>query len=70
MCDKLYGFAFRNKINESKNPYITEQKSRMWNTKKYEEYERWMRIKGEGIPIQKIVTQDEFEAVEKIKKYL
>ena len=42
----------------------------MWNNKKYEEYEKWMRTKGEGIPIEKVITQDEHEAIEKIKKYL
>jgi hypothetical protein len=70
LSDKLYYFVFRNKIKENQNPYIAEQKARMWNTRMYEEYEKWMRKKGEGIPIEKIVTQDEYEAIEKIKKYL
>jgi hypothetical protein len=70
LCDKLYCFVFRNKIKESQNPYIAEQKARMWNNKKYEEYEKWMRKKGEGIPIEKVITQDEYEAIKKIKKYL
>lgn len=68
--DKLYYFVFKNKIKENENPYIAEQKARMWNNKKYEEYEKWMRKKGEGIPIEKVITQDEHEAIEKIKKYL
>lgn len=70
LCNKLYIFAFKNKIKESKNPYIVEQKARMWNDRMYEEYEKWMRKKGDGIPIEKIVTRDEHEAIEKIKKYL
>lgn len=70
LCDKLYSLVFRKRIKENKNPYIVEQKARMWNNKKYEEYEKWMRTKGEGIPIEKVITQDEHEAAEKIKKYL
>jgi hypothetical protein len=68
--DLLYAIVFRKKIMERRNPYIREQKARMWNDKKYQEYEKWMRTKGEGIPIEKVITKDEREAIEKIKKYL
>lgn len=70
MCNKLHNYFNRNKIKEDFNPYIVEQKARMWNNQKYEEYEKWMRTKGDGIPIEKVIAKDEFDAIEKIKKYL
>lgn len=70
LVGKLNSFIFRNRIKEERNPYIREQKARMWNNQKYEEYEKWMRTKGDGIPLEKVITKEEHEAIEKIKKYL
>jgi hypothetical protein len=70
LCNILNNYFNRNKIKENANPYIIEQKARMWNDQQYEDYLKWMRTKGEGMTIEKIMTKDEFEANEKIKKYL
>lgn len=70
LCNKLNNYFNRNKIKENSNPYIIEQKARMWNDQQYEDYLKWMRTKGEGMIIEKVLTQDEFEAEQKIKKYL
>lgn len=70
MCNKLHNYIFRNKIKEDANPYIAEQKARMWNNRKYDEYEKWMRTKGDGLPIEKVISQEEKEIIEKIKKHL
>lgn len=70
LCNMLNNFINRNKIKENSNPYIAEQKARMWNDQQYEDYLKWMRTKGEGMVIEKVLTKDEFEADEKIKKYL
>jgi hypothetical protein len=70
LIDKLHNYIFRNKIKENQNPYIAEQKARMQNDQNFEEYEKWMRTKGDGIPLEKVITKDEHDAIEKIKKYL
>jgi len=70
LIDKLYRFAFRKKIREKENPYIIEQKARMKNDRYFEEYQIWMRKYGDGFPLEKVVTSDEKQANEKIKKYL
>ncbi|WP_310381835.1 hypothetical protein [Flavobacterium sp.] len=68
MCNKLHNYLNRNKIKEDSNPYIIEQKARMWNDKNYDDYEKWMRTKGDGFPIEKVLTRDEFEANRKFKR--
>lgn len=70
LCNILNNYFNRNKIKENSNPYIIEQKARMYNDQQYEDYLKWMRKKGEGMIIEKVMTKDEFEANEKIKKYL
>ncbi|MHC0442316.1 hypothetical protein [Flavobacterium sp. 3-210] len=70
LVNKLYRFVFRKKIQEKENPYIIEQKARMKNDLNFEEYQKWMRKKGDGFPIQKVMTSDEKQQHEKIKKYL
>lgn len=70
LINKLYRFAFRKKVRENENPYIKVQKARMKNDRDYEEYQIWMKKKGDGFPLAKIVTSDERQAIEKIKKYL
>jgi hypothetical protein len=70
MCNILNNYFNRNKIKEDNNPYISEQKDRMKNTENYEDYLKWMRTKGDGMIIEKVIARDEFEANEKIKKYL
>lgn len=70
LVNKLYRFAFRKRIREKENPYIVEQKARMKNDRNFEEYQSWMRKKGDGFPLEKVVTSDEKQAIEKIKKYL
>ncbi|WP_194141098.1 hypothetical protein [Flavobacterium hungaricum] len=68
--NKIYRFAFIKKIRENANPYIQEQKARMKNDRDYEEYQTWMRKKGDGFPLEKIITSDEKQAIAKLKKYL
>lgn len=42
----------------------------MNNDRNFEEYQIWMRKKGDGFPLEKVITSDEKQAIEKIKKYL
>lgn len=70
LCNKLHNYINRNKLKEDDNPYIIEQKARMRNTKNYDEYLKWMRTKGDGMTIEKVIARDEYEAIQKIKKYL
>lgn len=70
LINKVYRFAFRKRIRESENPYIIEQKARMKNDRNFEEYQKWMRKKGDGLPLEKVISSEEKQAIEKIKKYL
>lgn len=40
----------------------------MQNDADYADYEKWMRTKGDGFPIEKVLTRDEFEANRKFKR--
>lgn len=62
--------VFRNRIEENENPYIRAQKEIMKNDCFYDQYEKWMRKKGDGVPIEKITTVYDKQADKKIKKYL
>lgn len=68
LCNKLFFYFNRNKIKEQSNPYIVAQKIRMQNDADYADYEKWMRTKGDGFPIEKVLTRDEFEANRKFKR--
>jgi len=70
LIDKTYRFLFRKRVREKENPYIIEQKARMKNDRNFEEYQKWMRKKGDGFPLEKTVSSAEKQAIEKLKKYL
>jgi hypothetical protein len=55
--------------NELDNPYIIEQKARMKNDADYAEYQKWHSKHGDGMLIEKVVTEDDRIASEKLRKY-
>lgn len=70
----LYNHAYRKinrkQIKENENPYILAQKKIDLNNKHYEEYLEWMEKNihnSLGVPLDKIMTKEEFIAEQKIK---
>ncbi|MGV3695504.1 hypothetical protein [Flavobacterium sp.] len=67
---KIYRIINRKKIQEQNNPYIQAQKLKMANDKNYEDYLEWMNKHSYGVPFQKIMTREEFEAENKISSLI
>jgi hypothetical protein len=65
--NKAIAFINRNDIKENSNPYILAQKKVDLNNKHYEEYLEWMQKNSSGVPLDKIMTKEEFIAEQKIK---
>lgn len=53
---------------KEKNPYIEAQKIINENDEKYQEYLLWMQSNGGGVPMQKLMTKEEFEVDREIKR--
>ena len=74
LCVSMYRFAYkiinRKSIKENSNPYILAQKKVDLNNKHYEEYLEWMSKNSEGVPIDKVMTKEEFNAEQKIKSLI
>lgn len=49
------------------NPYIKAQLIKDKNDRDYEEYLKWMEKHSSGVPFQKIMSREDFEAEKKIK---
>lgn len=58
------------KTQPIQNPYIKAQILKQKNDKDYEEYLDWMAKNGSGVPFEKVMTKEEYEADRKIKKLL
>lgn len=56
--------------NQIQNPYIKAQLIKDKNDRDYEEYIQWMEKNSSGVPFQKIISREDFEAEKKIKKLL
>jgi hypothetical protein len=65
--NKTIAFINRKQIKENENPYILVQKRVDLNNKHYEEYLEWMQSQSSGVPIEKMMTKEEFIAEQKIK---
>jgi len=72
---KLIWFIFPSKAKEE-NPYILYQKKLNMNDKYYEEYINWFHenqkniLHSSGVPIDKIMSEEEERATTEIKKAL
>lgn len=53
---------------DSNNPYIAYHKLRKQNDKNYERYLAWMDKNNEGLPIEKIKSEEEEEFENKMKE--
>lgn len=62
------GIAFINRkaIKENSNPYILAQKKIDQNNRDYQNYINWMQKNSSGVPLEKIMTKEEFLAEQKI----
>lgn len=60
-------FGYINKKRNS-NPYINAEKLKIKNEKDYQNYLKWMNKKGSGVPLDKVKTQEEKIAEEKINE--
>lgn len=60
----------RKKLKEDSNPYIKAQKLINANHKNYDDYLIWMQNNGGGIPLDKVMTREEFEGDAEIKKLI
>ena len=58
------------KRSKEKNPYIQYHKFKNQNDQNYDDYLKWLEKEGHGVPIDKIVSREDFEAEKKIKKML
>lgn len=68
---KLVYWAIPNpKKNQIGNPYIKAQILKDKNDRDYEEYLKWMEKNSSGVPFQKIMSREDFEAEKKIKNLL
>lgn len=65
--NKTIAFINRKEIKENSNPYILAQKKIDKNNRDYEEYLEWMQKSSSGVPIEKLLTREEFIAEQKIK---
>ena len=52
------------------NPYIVDHLYRRKNDSDYEAYLDWLDKEGGGLPLEKILTQEEWEFEQKIKENL
>lgn len=57
-------------IQKPINPYIEAQKTIMENDKNYEDYLKWMDEKGSGVPLNKLMTEEEYKAERQYKKLI
>ena len=67
---KLSNVLFKNRKKEEPNPYIQAQKRIDLNNKLYEEYLLWMANNSSGVPLDKAMTKEEFEADKQINKLI
>lgn len=68
---KVVNWLFREPKEKSiNNPYIKAQILKDKNDRDYEEYLKWMEKNSSGVPFQKILSREDFEAEKKIKKLL
>jgi hypothetical protein len=67
---KLSKIIFKNKIKEENNPYIQTQKLVIKNDNNYDDYLKWMILNSSGVPLDKIMTKEEFKAGKEINKML
>lgn len=49
------------------NPYINYHKSKMNNDEHYQDYLYWLEKKGNGVPVDKMVSPEDKKAERKIK---
>lgn len=67
----IFQLTFFSKRNhENSNPYIKTQLLINQNNKNYDEYLKWMGKNGGGVPIEKVMTKEEFEAEQKLKRLI
>lgn len=68
---KTVRFLFPKKKNPAlKNPYISYQEMKNKNDEFYDEYLEYMKRKGSGVLVGKVVSKEDAEAMAKIKKEL
>ena len=74
LCMSLYNHSYklinRKKLREENNPYIKAQKLIDKNNQDYQNYIDWMQKNSNGVPLDKIMTKEEFTADQKIKKLI
>lgn len=52
------------------NPYIKFHKLKMKNDEDYQDYLEWIKKEGSGVPIEKLLSFEDYKAEQKIKKSL
>lgn len=52
------------------NPYILYHKRKMQNDSNYDQYMDWLEKEGHGAPIKKVISPEDAEADEKIKRLI
>lgn len=66
----FYNIINNKKIREENNPYIKAQKLIDKNNQDYQNYINWMQKNSNGVPLDKIMTKEEFTADQEIKKLI
>ncbi|MBA4154155.1 MAG: hypothetical protein C0512_07405 [Flavobacterium sp.] len=71
-CFMWYKFCIYlgNNLERRKNPYIKAQKTIDKNNRDYENYLKWMDKNSNGVPLNKMMTKEEYVAEQKIKSLI